>query len=248
MPGRVLPELSTRSLLVKIHTSGTDLLLDTQPRLMEDEVSSNIILAHAVEYVLAEQAKLPGELYEAPVNVVDEERKPLLPPSGYFWLSSWEMGPVRKVPKLAFVLSCLSWELGDYPIFIWSRERARNLRIDLLKHHIEALTKALTLFVPKERIFSVFGQAAIVNEFVQSWSKLGIEKLPEPLYSAFQLCCTMESLKYGESIDLPQMHEIRLVGPSAVEQDIESVANLCLGFADGTVCYPVLRLLMYVDI
>lgn len=241
MPGRVLQDVSTESIVIKVHTSGTDFLLDAYPKLQEHEATSNIILAHAMEYVEAEQANII-ELTTDTVAVQPrkDQRNPLLPPSGYFWFSSWEVGQRRflKPPKLIIVLSCLSWELGDYPIFLWSSDKPSNLRDGSLRNdHIAALAKALANFVPKERVFAIFGQTVLVEAFASQWTQLGVEQIEEPIYSALLSCCNIDTLKARGATVLPTSHNIRRCVVEDLRSDnlLQALSHMCKGFADESV-------------
>jgi len=211
-------------------------------KLQEHEATSNIILAHALEYAEAERASIL-ELTTDSVAAQPrkDQRNPLLPRSGYFWLSSWEVGQRRfgKSPKLVFLLSCLSWELGDYPIFLWSLEKPIHSRDHSLRNaHIAALAKALAFFVPKERVFAIFGQTVPVEAFASQWIQLvGAEQIEEPLYSALLSCCTIDTLKARGDTVLPTSHNISRSGMYDLSPKhlLQALSEMCKGFGDESV-------------
>ena len=137
----------------------------------------------------------------------------------------------RGRPVLDLVLSCLSWTLGNYPVFLWTPRRPGTIQSDWLSVRIVQLTDYLRICVPPERVYSVFGMTQLVKTFARHWSRLtGFVVNSEPFYAAhFSYCDT--SIFQASDARLPRGHELRKAKP----RDMEAVAQLCKEFADDTV-------------
>jgi len=148
-----------------------------------------------------------------------------------FWLTVWSSPSPFIPPTLDLVLSCVSWTLGDYPIFLWTPKNPTSLSPQWLNPRIELLAEHLLDIVPPCRVFSIFGMTQLVKSFTRYWSDLvrcPIE--PEPFYAAHYSFCNRETFK--ESHDpLSRGDSIR----RANIEDLPAVAQLCKEFADDSV-------------
>ncbi|KAH9964259.1 hypothetical protein BC827DRAFT_63174 [Russula dissimulans] len=155
-----------------------------------------------------------------------------------FWLTVWSSPSPFIPPTLDVVLSCLSWKLGDYPIFLWTPKNPTSISQSWLAPRIELLAERLLEMVPPQRVFSIFGMTQLVKSFTHYWSdlvKCPIE--PEPFYAAFYSFCNPETFKESSSGDdsLPRGDSIR----RAKTEDLAAVAQLCKEFADDSVYFPL---------
>jgi hypothetical protein len=148
-----------------------------------------------------------------------------------FWLTIWSSPSPSVPPTLDIVLSCVSWTLGDYPIFLWTPKNASSVSSAWLVPRVELLAEHLLDIVPPCRVFSVFGKTQLVKTFTRYWSdlvKCPIE--PEPFYAAYYSFCNPDTFK--ESHDpLSRGDSIR----RANMEDLAAVAQLCKEFADDSV-------------
>ncbi|KAI9448849.1 hypothetical protein F5148DRAFT_1153315 [Russula earlei] len=147
-----------------------------------------------------------------------------------FWLTVWSSPSPFVPPTLDVVLSCVSWTLGDYPIFLWTPKSPTSLSPSWLAPRVEVLAERLLDIVPPQRVFSIFGMTPLVKSFTRYWSDL--VKCPielEPFYAAYYSFCNLETFKEsGEP--LPRGDSIR----RAKAEDLAAVAQLCKEFADDT--------------
>jgi len=155
-----------------------------------------------------------------------------------FWLTVWSSPSPFIPPTLDVVLSCLSWKLGDYPIFLWTPKNPTSVSPSWLTPRIEVLAERLLEMVPPQRVFSIFGMTQLVKSFTHYWSSLvhcPIE--PEPFYAAYYSFCNPETFKESSSGDdtLPRGDSIR----RARTEDLAAVAQLCKEFADDSVYFPL---------
>ncbi|KAJ7293057.1 hypothetical protein C8J57DRAFT_15008 [Mycena rebaudengoi] len=211
------------------HDSAVDFLAVAYPTLQQHEHSSNIVLAHALnrapaEYVLtACQFLTDGEV----------QLPSLKPPrrASNFWLTVWSSLPNAK-PVLEIVLSCLHWELGNYPIFLWTPVDQSRMSSRWLAPRTIAIAMYLHSCVDSGRIFSVFGTKSLTNSFAGAWSKLTrIEIALEPMYTCFFLYCTPQSLT-------PSTSDAGGKARRATISDLHMTARLCQEFTDDSY-YPL---------
>lgn len=237
-----MPGLTSSDTLVIHHGSAADFLSATIPTLRLHEESANIVFAHALK-LLGSEAALTGCHFtnESDVNtwwkqetrpsqdhVVEDPTGGSNGNSGPFWLTVWS-----SPSSLDIVLSCVSWTLGDYPIFLWTPKNLTSMSPSWLIPRIELLAEHLLDIVPPRRVFSVFGMTPLVKSFTRYWSdlvKCPIE--PEPFYAAYYSYCNLETFK--ESKDpLPRGDNDNI--RRANIEDLTAVAQLCKEFADDTV-------------
>ncbi|EJD03786.1 uncharacterized protein FOMMEDRAFT_133168 [Fomitiporia mediterranea MF3/22] len=227
---------------VKLHSSATDLLIETYPTLYEKEISANIILAHALD-----RSQEAGKELQSLRLAVCEQDVPKVGPQGApsddlssgtqnFWLTLWTtVGTEAKALKLQLVLSCLSWSLGDYPIFLWSSDAPGETTDDKLAPRLELLQDALQSIVDRRRVFSVFGRTDLVTAFKRCWtSNTGATDEPKPFYTALMTYCTRETFKPSQRIQL-ERGTIR----KAAFTDIDAIGVLCKEFADASIYFPL---------
>jgi hypothetical protein len=255
MPG-LTPVHSSANVLVVHHPSAVDFLAATFPTLRCHEESANIVFAHALK-LLGSEAALTGchftnesdvsswwkeeESRTSSSHVVGDPKAKAIGNSEQFWLTVWSSPSPFIPPTLDIVLSCVSWTLGDYPIFLWTPKNLTSISSSWLLPRVELLAGHLLDIVPPRRVFSIFGMTPLVKSFARYWSdlvKCPIE--PEPFYAAYYSYCNPETFK--ESNDpLPRGDNIR----RANIEDLAAVAQLCKEFADDSVrsCHTCARIL-----
>ena len=227
--------------MVKLHTSATDLLLAGYAPLCRKETSATIVLAHALDQSEFEceqlKALLQGFQQEEPVGT-EGHSQPVIDwpsPGQNFWLTLWKKsGSTATHSDLQLVVSCLSWRLGDYPVFLWSSNEPGSTRDATLHHHFELITSALLAVVPPQRVFSVFGRKDLILAFERAWtSRTHIAREPNPFYTALLTFCTKESFRRSGT-QIPRSDRLRL----AESKDVDSIGVLCKEFADTSVNIP----------
>jgi len=232
-----MPGLYSRSSVVVQHDSASDFLASAYPTLRRHEASSNIILAHALKRVSVEAA-LSGYQFTSDADVehwlnsVDVSTLAPHRAPDSFWLTLWS---TSSPPTLDLVLSCVSWTLGDYPIFLWTPNRRNLNSAEWLNPRMNQLAEYLQSCVKPERVFSVFGMTPLVKTFARCWSRLtGFQVEPEPFYAANFSYCNSHTFVNVRS-PLPSGHALR----KANMRDLEQVAQLCKEFADDSVYFPL---------
>ncbi|KAI0066494.1 hypothetical protein BV25DRAFT_1390316 [Artomyces pyxidatus] len=244
MPG-LTPIQPTSNTLIVHHDSAADFLTATFPTLRRHEAASNIVLAHALK-LLGSEAALTGchFINESDVQKWWKTPRPSSPTPTYsgqrptktepFWLTVWSSPSPFIAPTLDLVLACVSWTLGDYPVFLWTPKHPSLISSSWLVPRMELLADHLLDYVPPERVFSVFGLSSLAKTFSKIWSDLsGVAIEPEPFYAAYYTYCNLATFKESDEI-LPADHSIRRAGPS----DLDEVAQLCKEFADDSVYFP----------
>jgi len=255
MPG-LTPVRSSANIVIVHHDSSAHFLSAAFPTLRRYEESANIVFAHALK-LLGSEAALTGCHFtnESDVSSWWKQSRPV--PQGHvvaglpsttiskatttrgsnepFWLTVWSSPSPFIPPTLDIVLSCVSWTLGDYPIFLWTPKNPTSVSSSWLSPRVELLAEHLLDIVPPQRVFSIFGMTQLVKSFTRCWSdlvKCPIE--PEPFYAAYYSFCNPETFRES-SVSLPRGDSIR----RAKIEDLAAVAQLCKEFADDTV-RPVL--------
>ncbi|KAI0294932.1 hypothetical protein BC826DRAFT_1091494 [Russula brevipes] len=233
MPGRT-PVRSSANILIVHHDSAAHFLSATFPTFRRHEESANIVFAHALK-LLGSEAALTGCHF---TNESDVSSCGTLAANGNdepFWLTVWSSPSPFTPPTLDIVLSCVSWTLGDYPIFLWTPKNATSISASWLAPRIELLAEHLLDIVPPQRVFSIFGMTSLIKSFTRYWSdlvKCPIE--PEPFYAAYYSFCNPETFKESKD-SLPRGDSIR----RAKIEDLAGVAQLCKEFADDSVYFPL---------
>ena len=224
---------------IRLHTSAKDLLAVTIGPLEKHELSSNIILPHAIDLETTERGRYPL-LSRVPAEYTAPASEPEPPAEHgmaskripFFWLTVWAVGSAAEMSTtLQLVLSCLEWPLGTYPIFLWSPIEKEAPGIGSLFERFHPLCKALTTLVDVRRVFSVFGRTDLVHAFSAAWASLtrvSIER--QPYYVAHLSYCTGGTLKSSD-LEMNEGHSIRL----ATASDLDAVSTLCKEFADESV-------------
>jgi hypothetical protein len=252
MPG-LTPVLSCANIVVVHHDTSAHFLSATFPTFRRQEESANIVFAHALK-LLGSEAALTGCHFtnESDVSMWWKKQETRPPSQSHvvagavtavskatlssgnndpFWLTVWSSPSPFIPPTLDIVLSCLSWTLGDYPIFLWTPKNPTSLSSSWLTPRLELLAERLLDMVPPQRVFSIFGMTQLVKSFTRYWSdlvKCPIE--PEPFYAAYYSFCNPETFKEA-SVPLPRGDSIR----RAKIEDLAAVAQLCKEFADDSV-------------
>jgi len=228
---------STSPYVVHHHSSATDFCNAAIETLLQEEKSSNILLAHATTR-LAESfgTHLLDGGSILPRATGDDHPSPPSPPAAVgpnLWLVMSSELPDSK--PLIF-LSCLSWELGTYPIFLWSPKANVDIAPEERTKQVTVLVQRLCNLVEPQRVFSVFGQEQLVRVFAELWrGKTGFEIEPKPFYEAFLTYCTKDTFKPASDLDktsmLPPEHSMR----TADMGDLQAVTGLCKEFSDDSV-------------
>jgi hypothetical protein len=255
MPG-LTPVRSSANVLIVHHDSSAHFLSATFPTLRRHEASANIVFAHALKLLGSEaaltgchftnesdvstwwkqekQQPSPSHVVTNPPNANGTVSKATTITSGKndpFWLTVWSSPSPFIPPTLDIVLSCLSWTLGDYPIFLWTPKNPTSISSSWLTPRVELLAEHLLDMVPPQRIFSIFGMTQLVKSFTRYWSDL--VKCPielEPFYAAYYSFCNQETFKESGAL-LPRGDSIR----RAKFEDLAAVTQLCKEFADDSV-------------
>jgi len=259
MPG-LTPVRSSANVLIVHHDSSAHFLSATFPTLRRHEASANIVFAHALKLLGSEaaltgchftnesdvstwwkqekQQPSPSHVVTNPPNANGTVSKATTITSGKndpFWLTVWSSPSPFIPPTLDIVLSCLSWTLGDYPIFLWTPKNPTSISSSWLTPRVELLAEHLLEMVPPQRIFSIFGMTQLVKSFTRYWSDL--VKCPielEPFYAAYYSFCNQETFKESGAL-LPRGDSIR----RAKFEDLAAVTQLCKEFADDSVYFPL---------
>ncbi|KAI0673663.1 hypothetical protein C8Q78DRAFT_968553 [Trametes maxima] len=239
MPG-IHASSSSPNVFVLQHNSAACFLSYTAPFLRDNEASSNIVLAHALKSVDAQTAlseflfTSETEIYQR-LSVIDPDAHCPQQTKNAFWLTVWSSSSPSRPPTLDLVLSCVNWTLGDYPIFLWTPNRANAASSAWLRPRVDELAEHLNLCVPPERVFSVFGLTSLVKSFARTWTRLtGFVVEPEPFYAALFSQCDETTFRDSDA-PLPEGHVLRKAGLA----DVEPVAQLCKEFADDSIFFPL---------
>ena len=132
-----------------------------------------------------------------------------------------------------FIISCTNNALDSYPIFIYSTRHSSQLDEEFLHSRLSLLIGALRRAASVSRVFSIFAPDPVSQMFTDLWGDLtGVDFVPEPYYHATLSICTRDThIDRSMSIHPSLRYDIR----PAVESDIANVAELCYGFALGSV-------------
>ena len=235
-----MPGLTTSSyprIFVMQHDSADNFLSFAYPDLRRQEESANIILAHALKRVGAENALSGYEFMSdndvnARFSSAPSDSFAPHPTRDAFWLTLWSASSSPSAPPtLDLVLSSVNWSLGEYPIFLWTPHRASAASAAWLLPRVQAIAEHLNDIVPPERVYSVFGLTPLVKTFSRVWTQMtGFVVEPEPFYAALFSYCNASSFRETDA-PLPEGHCLR----KAAMADLEPVAQLCKEFADDTV-------------
>ncbi|KAI0081078.1 hypothetical protein K474DRAFT_1614103 [Panus rudis PR-1116 ss-1] len=240
MPSLTSPHDLDSGLLIMQHDTANDYLAVAYPTLRRHEVSANIVLAHALKRVSTEAA-LAHYHFSSDQDVEDwissADDSAFIPhhAPGSFWLTLWNTSSTSSLPTLELVLACVDWTLGNYPVFLWTPFLERAASPSWLEPRIIRLIEHLSICVPSERVFSIFGQTPLIKTFARQWSRAtghAIER--EPFYSAYFSYCNIHTFQ-GSNATLPQGHRLR----RATMADLTQVAQLCKEFADDSVYFPL---------
>lgn len=102
-----------------------------------NEQDANVIYPHAQKTLQAERDGLPT-------------------PPDQLWMTL--TSPESDLPDL--ILSCTSWALGTYPVFIYSTNPISNLSPSLMNSRIHLLASELYRQVPAERMYVFYHRVA----------------------------------------------------------------------------------------
>lgn len=234
------PAHSAANTFVVCHETVHEFLSVTLSTLLHHELSSNIILAHALKLALNDKPMSEWQY-------VDEEgagewalsmassQGPSYPQgdrkAAPFWITLWSSSSPFVEPTLDIVLASVSNTLGDYPIFLWTPKHPTTLSSSWLMPRMSLIIDSLLSRTSPTRVFSVFGMTALVKNFSSHWTEVtGIPQESEPFYAASYTYCTRETFKDSDR-QWEHEHSIR----RATIADLEGVAVLCKEFADDSV-------------
>ncbi|KAJ7751207.1 hypothetical protein DFH07DRAFT_1032649 [Mycena maculata] len=211
----------TDKIVVLQHDSAEDFLAVAYPTLRRHERSANIVLAHAltrapaVEYVLTDCQFLTDADVELPSSAPPRQ-------GTCFWLTVWSHS--KSEPVLDMALSCLDSSFGNYPIFLWTAVEQSVSSSHWLDRRMDVLAQHLRACLNPERVFSVFGTAVLAETFAKVWTGLaGFQIAPEPLYTAFFVVCTPQTLKPSKPA--------KGLARKATMLDVAAAGRLCQEFA-----------------
>ncbi|KAK0486490.1 hypothetical protein IW261DRAFT_1582299 [Armillaria novae-zelandiae] len=177
--------------------------------LESDEANFNVIYPHALKCRAAELAGQP-------------------PKPEQVWIVYFACDPE---PRVQFVLSCTSTEMGKYPIFIATTLPTNKHSLEFIQQPMFLLAKELRVheLVPVQRVYSIFAADAIAQHFATLWTGItGINHITQPYYAAKLTFCTKTTFRYRQATTVPgSTYELR----PAVSSDTEDIAKLCYGFA-----------------
>ncbi|KAL0951637.1 hypothetical protein HGRIS_008317 [Hohenbuehelia grisea] len=226
------PQLPEVPHFVSQYDTATEFLKDCIHILRTHEESCVVMFAHALGRIEDDSVGHLSNRHRGETSGATVPRR-----KEAFWLTVWSIAG-NTPPILDLVLMCDRWILGDYPIFLWSPYHESQLDPSWLSPRVDQLTRYLFRCVPRERVFAVFGKAALSKEFAAHWSHLAsMPTAVDPIYDAILTRCTAETFKDGDGEEPPVGHIVRLAQP----QDLIPVTLLCEKFADDSVYYPLSR-------
>ncbi|KAF8531271.1 hypothetical protein JB92DRAFT_2825217 [Gautieria morchelliformis] len=196
---------SALGIYLSTYTSARSLPRHVWTALQENERAANVILPHALASICKED--IPGQL----------------------WITCETALTPNAEPQLEFILSCVKWQMGTYPIFIVSTLPTSSLTPAFLAPRVAMLAAELQVWVPSSRVYSIFAPAPLTKAFSQAWSNVtGVELEDQPYYAARFTNCSRRTFVDRSLTLLPDcVYNLRL----ACEDDIPAVAALCKGFA-----------------
>lgn len=234
------PTHSASNAFIVCHETVHEFLSVTLSTLLRHELSSNIILAHALKLALIDKPMSDWQYVDEEVAgewaLSMASARGLSYPRGDckdapFWFTLWSSPTPFVAPTLDIVLASVSNTLGDYPIFLWTPKHPTTLSSSWNIPRMSLIIDSLLSRTSPTRVFSVFGMTALVKNFSSHWSEVtGIPQESTPFYAASYTYCTRESFKDSDR-SRSQDHSIR----RATIADLEGVAVLCKEFADDSV-------------
>lgn len=206
--------VATSQISSSISTSAKEIPQAVWDMLRAHPRAANVILPHA-EKALAMELK--GEL----------------PTRRECWITCSTFGSSGE--KIDFILSCTDGAVGSYPIFIVPARPSSQLDESYLLPRLSILVKALHSTVKSSRVYSIFAPDPVAKMFADLWvDHTGIAIEETPYYAAMFTFCTEDTyMDRPMAIHSSFKYEIR----PAVENDIANVADLCCGFALGSVSF-----------
>lgn len=201
---------------ITVHFQAADLPPDVWASFRKNPYASNIMFAHA--------SKAENLSSTIPQNAGED-----------IWIVLWDTRGSKASPSMAFILSCTTGPLGRHPIFIYTPLSSASLEHVGTSLWLLAIARALSAIVPPERVFSVFAEDSIADQFAAVWTAVtGIPLAAHPqYYHASLMCCDEKLLQCRSLVDLPGV-EVAL--RPAVSTDVVDVSKLCHAFAAGSVC------------
>ncbi|KAF8530013.1 hypothetical protein BU17DRAFT_59792 [Hysterangium stoloniferum] len=206
MPGTVNQPIRASDLGLRLstYTAARSLPSSVWSTLQNNERSANVILPHAL---------------------ISYDRDYC---HDQWWITCETTNDRNTPPCLEFILSCTTWHMGTYPIFIICTSPRGHLSLAHLAPRMAALAVELQSCVPVERVYSIFAATPIAKSFAQAWSNITGVELEKKLYYSAQLTyCSQSTLIKNPILANDLAYRLRL----ATEQDIQKVAILCYEFA-----------------
>lgn len=200
------------SLEINVYDLPSAIPLEIWEALRSNAVRTNVVLP------LAEKA-----LSKESSRVVDEDQ---------LWIScvSKDFEGRRIVD---FVLSCSKSEMGEYPIFVVATVPSSQLTDDFITPRIHSLILAMQSYIPPERVYSVFAPEPVAILFAELWTEIsGISHYETSYYAAKLSYCNRRSFRNRQATEAAGGRTYKL--RPAVSSDVDAVARLCLGFAQGS--------------
>lgn len=204
---------SALGIYLTTYTSASSLPQSVWTALKDNERAANVILPHALTSLRKE---VPGQL----------------------WITCATAHSNTAEPTLEFIMSCVEWHLGTYPIFIISTLPTWELTPAFLAPRVAMIAAELQLCVPSNRVYSVFAPAPLSKAFSLAWSNVtGVELEEQPYYAArFTHVNRRTFIDRSQTLPPDSVYDLRI----ASENDIPAVASLCKGFAAQSVSRVVI--------
>jgi hypothetical protein len=205
MPARTTPRIVTCT-----YSSIHALPRKAWDALHADPRRSNVILSHAEKALASDMPPAQKE----------------------FWITcSTFDSPTTET--IDFIISCTNNSIGSYPIFIYPTRHSSQLDEEFLHPRLLSLIEPLRSAAGISRVFSVFAPDPVAQMFTDLWGDLtGVDYVRKPYYHAMFSICTRDThIDRTMTIHPSLKYDIR----PAVESDIANVAELCFGFALGSV-------------
>ncbi|TDL28040.1 hypothetical protein BD410DRAFT_781986 [Rickenella mellea] len=140
---------------------------------------------------------------------------------------------------LDFFVSCTDGPIDKYPIFIYSSHPREHLHDTFLLPRMARIASELQRNVAPERTFSVFALKPAAEVFSEVWTQqTGIAVEEQPYYAATFSYCTRETFVQRKASMFPgEVWDLRMAALS----DLDAVASLCHGFAEGSEPFVLTR-------
>lgn len=137
---------------------------------------------------------------------------------------------------LEFVLSVTEGYIDSYPVFLFTTLSSFQMTPDFLQRRMEQMARALSRFVPVQRVYAVYGPDLLARAFAWNWTSItGVQNLAEAPYYASKISyCTRETFKNNT---VPLRADLTSEIRPANGDDLYDVMKCCFGFAADSVSF-----------